>query len=67
MWVAFALQKLLTFFQQKISDYCALNPLKQFNEITLNELVNDDLNNWALVCLLINPYFLRKIKKNKIE
>ena len=28
-WVAFAVQELLTFFQQKISDYCILNPLKQ--------------------------------------
>ena len=24
-----AVQKLLTFFQQKISEYCLLNPLKQ--------------------------------------
>ena len=42
MWVAFAVQKLLTFFQQKISEYCILNPLKQFktvNEMTLNELI----------------------------
>ena len=29
MWVAFAMQKLLTFFQQKISEYCILNLLKQ--------------------------------------
>ena len=29
MWVAFAVQKLLTFFQQKVSEYCILNPLKQ--------------------------------------
>ena len=28
MWVAFAVQKLLTFFQQKISEYCILTPLK---------------------------------------
>ena len=28
MWVAFAVQKLLTFFQQKISKYCVLNLLK---------------------------------------
>ena len=27
MWVAFAVQKLLTFFQQKISEYRILNPL----------------------------------------
>ena len=38
MWVAFAVQKLLTFFQQNISEYCRLNPLK-LNEMTLNELV----------------------------
>ena len=37
MWVTFA-EKLLTFFQQKISEYCILNPLK-VNEMTLNELV----------------------------
>ena len=29
MWVAFAVQKLLTIFQQKISEYCVLNPLEQ--------------------------------------
>ena len=38
MWVAFAVQKLLTFFQQKISEYCILN-LLTVNEMTLNELV----------------------------
>ena len=32
MWVAFAVQKLLTFFQQKISEYCILNPLKQLTK-----------------------------------
>ena len=32
MWVAFAVQKLLTFFQQKISEYFILNPLKQLTE-----------------------------------
>ena len=35
MWVAFAVQKLLTFFQQNISEYCVLT----VNEMTLNELV----------------------------
>ena len=35
MWVAFAVQKLLTFFQQKISEYCILNPLKQLTKWTL--------------------------------
>ena len=39
MRVDFAVQKLLTFFQQKISEYCILNPLKKVNEMTLNELV----------------------------
>ena len=32
MWVAFAVQKLLTFFQQKISEYCVLNLLKQLTK-----------------------------------
>ena len=32
MWVAFAVQKLLTFFQQKISEYCILNLLKQLTK-----------------------------------
>ena len=32
MWVAFALQKLLTFFQQNISEYCILNQLKQLTK-----------------------------------
>ena len=32
MWVAFAVQKLLTFFQQKISEYCELNPLEQLTK-----------------------------------
>ena len=32
MWVAFAVQKQLTFFQQKISEYCILNPLKQLTK-----------------------------------
>ena len=34
MWVAFAaVQKLLTFFQQKVSEYCILNPLKQLTKL----------------------------------
>ena len=32
MWVA---QKLLTFFQQNISEYCILNPLIQLTELPL--------------------------------
>ena len=39
MWVAFAMQKLLTFFQQKISEYCNIESAKTVNEMTLNELV----------------------------
>ena len=38
MWVAFAVQKLLTFFQQKILEYC-MESAKTVNEMTLNELV----------------------------
>ena len=38
MWVAFAVQKLLTFFQQKISEY-HIESAKTVNEITLNKLV----------------------------
>ena len=39
MWVAFAVQKLLTFFQQKnISILCIESP-KTINEMTLNEVV----------------------------
>ena len=36
MWVAFAVQKLLTFFQQKISEYCIVSA-KTVNEMTLNK------------------------------
>ena len=32
MGVAFAVQKLLTFVQQKISEYCVLNPLEQLTK-----------------------------------
>ena len=39
MCVAFAVQKLLTLFRQKISEYCILNLLKLLNDMTLNELV----------------------------
>ena len=35
MWVAFVVQKLLTFFQQKISIYCILSPLKQLTKLPL--------------------------------
>ena len=34
MWVAFAVQKLLTFFQQKISEYCnVLVKLRHFEQL----------------------------------
>ena len=38
MWVAFAVQKLLTFFQQNISELY-IESAKTVNEIILNELV----------------------------
>ena len=39
MRVAFAVQKLLTFFQQKISEYYNIESAKTVNEMTLNKLV----------------------------
>ena len=41
MWVTFAVQKLLTFFQQNISEYCILyiESAKTVNEMTLNDVV----------------------------
>ena len=39
MWVAFAVQKLLTFFQHIISEYCILNPLKQFTKWPLTTML----------------------------
>ena len=39
MWVAFALQKLLTFFQQKISAYMRITRCK-FNESLTNDIVS---------------------------
>ena len=48
MWVAFAVQKLLTFFQQKISEYCVLNPLEQLTKWPLTK-ANDALNNRAQI------------------
>ena len=38
MWVAFALQKLLTFFQQKISTYTRIT--LNFNESLTNDIVS---------------------------
>ena len=54
MWVAFAVQKLLTFFQQKISEYCILNLLKQLTKWPLTSLLSQrfeqlgpgKLNSW---------------------
>ena len=39
MWVAFALQKLLTFFQQKNIRILFIESAKIGNEMTLNELI----------------------------
>ena len=39
MWVAFALQKLLTFFQQKISAYLRILDVN-FNESLTNDVVS---------------------------
>ena len=39
IWVAFAVQKLLTFFQQKNIRILSIETTKTVNEMTLNELV----------------------------
>ena len=39
MWVAFALQKLLIFFQQKISAYLRIID-ENFNELLANDVVS---------------------------
>ena len=39
MWVAFAVQKLLTFFQQKNIRILCIESTKTVNEMTLNEIV----------------------------
>ena len=39
MWVAFAVQKLLTFFQQKNIKILCIESAKTVNEMTFNELV----------------------------
>ena len=41
MWVAFAVQKLLTLFQPKISEYCILNPLKQLTKWPLTSSLSE--------------------------
>ena len=47
MWVAFALQKLLTFFQQKISAYLHITRCKKFQHIciSLDANFNESLTN----------------------
>ena len=40
MWVAFALQKLLTFFQQKISAYLPITWYVNFNDSLTNDIVS---------------------------
>ena len=40
MWVAFALQKLLTFFQQKVSAYLRITLNVNFNESLTNDIVS---------------------------
>ena len=40
MWVAFALQKLLTFFQQKISVYLRISLNVNFNKSLTNDIVS---------------------------
>ena len=40
MWVAFAVQKLLTFFQQKNIRILSIESTKTVNEMTLNELLS---------------------------
>ena len=45
MWGYFALQKILTFFQQKLQCICNMNILN-FNDTLTNDVVNS--NNWPL-------------------
>ena len=63
MWVAFALQKLLTFFQQKIQHICISHNVN-FNELLTMSLA---LNNWAQNIIFswinkknINSFWLKK-------
>ena len=56
MWVAFAVQKLLTFFQQKISAICVSLDLN-FNKSLTNDIVSFEQ---------LGPVLIRSIwKKNK--
>ena len=50
MWVAFAVQKLLTFFSAKNIRILCTESAKTVNEMTLN----DALNNWAQVAIALS-------------
>ena len=60
MWVAFAVQKLLTFFQQKNIRILYIEYSKTVNEMTLNELVKLTMlwttEPWALVDIVPSIY-----------
>ena len=72
----FAVQKLLTFFQQNISEYCILNPLKQLTKWPLKSSLsqrwfeqldpgldkNTFFSNHCFVYVVIRIFFLLKIK-----
>ena len=70
MWVAFALQKLLTFFQQKNIRILYIDSAKTVNEMILNELIKLTTfwttGPWYADHLHENvvTYFLWKIKLN---
>ena len=55
MWVAFALQKLLTFFQQKIPHICVSLDVN-FNESLTNDIVSFEQlgpDIWEGVCVIL--------------
>ena len=56
MWEAFALQKLLTFFQQKISAYLHITRCKFFNESLTNDIVCFEQlgpgHYWTVLCCM---------------
>ena len=62
MWVAFAVQKLLTFFQQKISKYCILNPLKQLTKWPLTS----DQSHVLLLIIFLGLHVGLGTAKNKV-
>ena len=68
MWVAFA--KATHIFQQKISEYCILNPLKQLTKWPLtSSLTNDALNNWALTterhCMYMSILYFWQVHRSE--